>query len=124
MHSTRNIVVAYDGSDSARRALDRAVTLTGYGSILTVVGVAESRGELPATQSALADAARRLLHQRVFAETCDRIGDVVVELLAVVGQRDADLLIVGHGENIRERLLGSVSAALVHRAPCDVLVAR
>jgi len=40
------IVVGYDGSDSAKRALDRAAGLTGTGSLLTVVIVAPSPSDL------------------------------------------------------------------------------
>jgi len=42
----RSILVGYDDSDAARRALDRAADLAGYGSRLTVVSVAQDEGPL------------------------------------------------------------------------------
>jgi len=118
-------VVGYDGSESAKRALDRAAGLTGYGSLLTVVTVASSPSELKKSSSLLAEATDRLLVQRVFARPLERVGNATDELIATVQELDADLLIVGNGKNALQRfLLGSVSTALVHRAPCDVLVTR
>ena len=40
----RTILVGYDDSDAARRALDRAADLAGYGSRLTVVSGARNEG--------------------------------------------------------------------------------
>jgi nucleotide-binding universal stress UspA family protein len=109
MGSRHRIVVGYDGSDSANRALDRAAEFTGYGSQLTIV----------------TDARNRLLLRRVFAEEVERVGDPAEELIAVARERHADLLIVGNGKTRLQRLLlGSVSTRIAHHAPCDVLIAR
>jgi len=125
MTSLSKIVVGYDGSESSRRALDRAAALTGYGSQLTVVSVARKPRDLEGSRRLLSDASERLLRSRAFAQLDERVGDPADELVAAATERQADLLIVGTGKNALQRLLlGSVSTELVHRSPCDVLVAR
>src|SRR5579862_3756885 len=124
MTSLSKIVVGYDGSESSRRALDRAAALTGYGSQLTVVSVARKPRDLEGSRRLLSDASERLLRSRAFAQLDERVGDPADEVAAAT-ERQADLLIVGTGKNALQRLLlGSVSTELVHRSPCDVLVAR
>jgi nucleotide-binding universal stress UspA family protein len=119
------IVVGYDGSEPAKRALDRAAFLTGYGSRLAVVTIASSSGDVEKSSRLLDEASDRLLVQRVFARPIERVGNVAEELIATVEELDADLLIVGTGKNARQRLpMGSISSTVVQSAPCDVLVTR
>jgi nucleotide-binding universal stress UspA family protein len=119
------IVVGYDGTEAAGRALDRAAELAGYGSILTVVSVAHAPGDLDHSRQLLLEASDRLLLHHTFCTIDERVDDPADELIAAVQERDADLLVVGNGKTRIERALhGSVSTRLIHRAPCDVLVAR
>ena len=136
----RKIVVAYDGSEHARRALERAAALAREGASLTVVSVADAeppagaRG--PATAPVLMEAAERqraleeakaLLAERgVEAETVGAFGDAGHAIAEEAKRQGADLVVVGtRGRNVVERLLlGSVSTKVVHEAPCDVLVVR
>jgi nucleotide-binding universal stress UspA family protein len=119
------IVVGYDGSESAGRALERAAELSGYGTQLTVVSVARDPSGFEWSRRLLSEASDRLLRLRTFAQLDERVGDPAEELLAAVAERGADLLVVGNGKTALQRfLLGSVSTKLVHDAPCDVLVAR
>ena len=131
------IVVGYDGSDAARRALERAAALAGSQSRVVVVAVAEpyprsgvtipanrDQGEIRRRRRDL-DEARGLLEQRgIEPETIQARGDPAEQL--VEASRDAGLLIVGaRGLNRLQRLaLGSVSSKVVHDAVCDVLVVR
>jgi nucleotide-binding universal stress UspA family protein len=131
------IVVGYDGSDPARRALERAMdTVDDQGRIVVVVaaephtrtGITEG-GHLDPSEITRrrndVDEAQRLLSERgIDGEAIEAQGDpgnVVVDAAT-----DADLVIVGsRGLNPVQRiLLGSVSSKVVHRAPCDVLVVR
>jgi len=131
------IVVGYDGSDAAKRALERAAALAGDDASIVVVAAAEPRTRTGITEGGHLDPseierrrhdleeAQALLSQRgIDAETIEAQGDpgdVVVE-----AANDADLAIVGsRGLNPLQRLLlGSVSSKVVHRAECDVLVVR
>lgn len=117
----RRILVGVDGSDAAMRALDAAVQLTGYGSTLTVVNVA-SDGEPPG--SVLSDARRRVHSRQLTAWYLQRVGDPAGELLDAASEVDAELVVVGrHAERVDdEPASGSVSATVIERARCDVLV--
>jgi nucleotide-binding universal stress UspA family protein len=117
----RRIIVGYDDSESARRALDRAADLTGYGSTLTVVSVAREDGELSA--SALERAREQLLRRHVTATYLQPVGEPAAELVGTARELEADLVVVGRrSHSLRRLVLGSVSADVVRRAPCDVLV--
>lgn len=103
----RNILVAYDGSDSARRALDRAAALSGYGSVLTVVSADGPE--------ALAEARERLLSRQVAALYVERAGEAGEALIEKARELEADLVVIGRR---------SGSADVIREAPCDVLVVR
>jgi nucleotide-binding universal stress UspA family protein len=119
------LVVGYDGSESAQRALDRAATLTGYGSMLIVAAVATDERGLDHARELLDAAESRLLLQKVFCRKRELVGKPAAELASLAVETDADLIVVGSGKTALQRLLlGSVSTQLVHNAPCDVLVAR
>jgi nucleotide-binding universal stress UspA family protein len=118
---TRSIVVGFDDTDTARRALARAADLTGYGSILTVVSVAEDG----ATASEAVAHARELLHRRqVQATYLEKHGDPALVLVETADEVGADLLVVGRSRDVALEpvALGSVSTDVVFGAPCDVLV--
>ncbi len=114
----RTIMVAYDGSRASGRALDAAADLTGYGSSLTVVHV-----QRPEEQDARAvDRAREdLLGRRITARYLEPCGDPAEQVVEAARAVGADLLVVGR-RNAVGPALGSVSADVVARAPCDVLV--
>ena len=131
------IVVGYDGSDAAKRALERVVAVAPDKSEVVVVAVAEpyprSGITIPANldpeeimqRREDLDEARSFLSSRgIVAETLQARGDPAEVL--VDASKDADLVIVGsRGLNRLERLLlGSVSSKVVHEAACDVLVVR
>ena len=131
------IVVGYDGSDPAKRALERAMELVDDQGRIVVVVAAEQHARTGITEGAHLDPsevtrrrndveeAKALLSERgIQGEAIEAQGDpgnVVVE-----ASKDADLVIVGsRGLNpVQRLLLGSVSSKVVHRAECDVLVVR
>ena len=131
------IVVGYDGSEAAKRALERATTIAGEHSRIVVVAAAESHARAGITEGShldpseverrrrdLENAQAYLSRRGIEAEAIEAQGDpgdVVVE-----AAKDADLAVVGsRGLNPFQRLLmGSVSSKVVHRAECDVLVVR
>jgi nucleotide-binding universal stress UspA family protein len=121
----RRILVAFDGSEQSWRALDVAARMTGYGSTLTVVSVdREGNGSV---RLLLDRAHERLLGHQVTATYVERQGAAAAELVAAARELDADLVVVGRrtgGGATDAPLPGSVSAEVLHDAPCDVLVIR
>ncbi len=116
----RKIVVGFDRSEGAQRALDAAAQLLGYGSTLTVVSVSPD-GERTATD-ALAAARESLLDRLVTARYVSRAGNAADELVAAAIELDADLLVVGRRSEEDQPAPGSVSAEVVRRSACDVLI--
>jgi nucleotide-binding universal stress UspA family protein len=133
----QRIVVGYDGSPPARRAVEQAASVAADSATITVVAVVPamvtSLGPLPPEQGEIdahrqqLDEARGLLEGRsVTVRTAERAGEPAHELVEEARSSDADLVVVGtHGTGLAKRLvLGSVSAKVVREAPCDVLVVR
>jgi nucleotide-binding universal stress UspA family protein len=118
----KRIVVGFDGTEGARRALDAASELMGYGSTMTVVRVGkEGANDEPNPL----EAARDLLIERLItAHYEQRVGDPADEIVGVARAVGADVIVIGR-RGPRERNgvgPGSVSADVVRRAGCDVLV--
>lgn len=145
------MLLTSDGSEFAAAAMGRAVDLLGREhrfAALTVVNPkyvpAAPMAPMEALPSALPDpelereigerderlqaAELRELLARLGIETEPRIevGEPGVEICAVAGSIDADVVVVGsHGHgHMREMLLGSVSHYVIHHAPCPVLAIR
>jgi nucleotide-binding universal stress UspA family protein len=136
----KRIVVGFDGSEHARKALERAADLADGASVAVVCSADVSRlmrdpaggaspvdpADAEARSAALAEA-RTYLEGRgiegTFVEGLGHPADVIVQEAEESG---ADLIVVGtRGLNAAKRLvLGSVSTNVVHNAPCDVLVVR
>jgi nucleotide-binding universal stress UspA family protein len=121
---SRRVLVCYDGTEAARRALDTAVALMGYGSTLTVAAVAPAGAHT--TDLVLSEARERLLQSHLTATYVPLLGEPADELVDAALQLGVDLVIVGgRNKNGVLRLdLGPVSTDVVQRAPCDVLVVK
>jgi nucleotide-binding universal stress UspA family protein len=114
-------MVGYDGSEPAARALDAAADLAGYGSTLSVVTVLGGSADHATTESAR----EQLLRRHVEARYHEVSGEPAEQLVQKAHELGADLIVVGRrSRSPLRRLLGSVSARVVRRAPCDVLVVR
>jgi nucleotide-binding universal stress UspA family protein len=145
--SYRTIIVGTDGSTSSMRAVEAAGRLaadTGAALILVCayhpmperqrVPAADQLGDLAykVEGSTPADDALRAARARAVqagARDIDQVaveGDAVDSIVKLVKERDVDLLVVGNRglNSLAGRFLGSVPAALSHRAPCDVLIVR
>lgn len=135
----QNVVVGYDGSDEAERALERAGTIGAAGGRVTVVMAvsvgahlggrsmgALNEDELAAARTSLEAARGRLASQGVDAHAIEGEGEPAEVITQAAKELGADLVVVGtRGLGAAKRMvLGSVSSKVVHDAPCDVLVVR
>lgn len=130
------LLLAYDGSDPARRALERVADLAGLAdvTILTVFPTTfTSLGPVPPpaedvekARGRLGDATELLQSRGVHARGEEALGDPAQQILEETRRREVDLVVVGsHGKRFAERILvGSVSSKVVAHARCDVLVVR
>jgi nucleotide-binding universal stress UspA family protein len=106
----RRIVVGYDGSEDAARALAVAADLVGYGSTLAVVAL--RNGSDP--RSTVAAARAELQRRHVEARYHDAYGEPAEELVEKANELDADLLVVSRR--------GGTHLEALRRASCDVFV--
>lgn len=133
----QNIVVGYDGSETAKRALARAAELAN-GATVTVVSAVHvhpaagrSAGpvdpdEVSERRQELAEAETLLREKGITPQLVEGHGDPAEVIVDQAKESGCDLIVIGtRGLNIAERLLlGSVSTKVLHDAPCDVLVVR
>jgi nucleotide-binding universal stress UspA family protein len=114
-------LLAYDGTPSARRALQRAAAMHREGDDLAVIHVVE-QCEDHAGQ--LEDARRQLAECGIDARPIAAAGNAA-RSVCVTAERDGyDTIVVGRRNtgDARLMLLGSVAARIVSGAGCDVIV--
>ena len=134
----KKIVLGYDESDAAKRALERAAQVAkAFDSELIVTsvapattGIGRSVGPIDPTDPP-SEHVEELKHAQTYLEGEGLRADYVpaqgrpADTIAQLAQeRGADLIVVGtHEGNAIARLLGqSVSDAVAHKVHCDVLV--
>jgi nucleotide-binding universal stress UspA family protein len=133
------IVVGFDGSEHAQKALSRAADIAD-GATLAVVAAAgpsslrvrdmglnpEDPVDAEARKQALAQAREYLEGRGVNAVYIEGHGNPADVIVQEAQESNADLIVVGtRGLNAAQRVvLGSVSTNVVHHASCDVLVVR
>jgi nucleotide-binding universal stress UspA family protein len=136
----KKILIGYDATPEAERALDRTAELAkAFGADVVVLSVARAlapagRGvgpvdpvDMPEEHDAqAAQAAGKLAELGVAAERVTALGQPARTIVEVAGERGVDLVVVGSRDlNALERLFeGSVSGSVAHHAPCDVLIVR
>lgn len=134
----QRIIVGYDGSASAQRALDQGMELAKrLGAPLTVLTAADDqfvREDGQVTMAADEGLAARIAAKG--AEQAREIGlkdvdtrtsvEAPAKALVAASQEGCSLLVVGHRGigGIRELFLGSVAKSVVDEAGCSVLVVR
>jgi nucleotide-binding universal stress UspA family protein len=122
------IVVAYDESDAAGRALDRAADLARrYDDTLVIASVVPvwiAGDPNPAPGPELVAAGERAGAHGIGVELVEAIGDPGQAIVEVAERHDAQLIVVGTREpSLVERILGmSVSEQVQRQARCDVLI--
>jgi nucleotide-binding universal stress UspA family protein len=132
------ILVAYDGSESAQRALVHAAELATNGAAVSVISVAEPLPQfgraapmmLPEEDEErrheLDDAKATLAAKGIEAAVVERKGDAATMIVDEAERESVDMIVMGtRGLNTTKRwLMGSVSSRVVQHAPCNVLVVR
>ena len=134
------IVVGFDGSEHARKALARAVEIANGATIAVVSATSPARllrdpaqgvspedpADVEARESALAEAREYLEGKGITGVYVAGHGNPADVIVQEAEESGADLIVIGtRGLNAAQRvLLGSVSTNVVHHAPCDVLVVR
>jgi nucleotide-binding universal stress UspA family protein len=130
--AVKRMVVAYDGSAPARRALERASEFAKAGDRVAVVNVMPEPGvgaaiaspaEAHNRQWHVLDEARQFMAGRgIEAAPLARVGEPAAEILAVASEMEADVIIVARHAGKMPHPLGSISGRIMRAAPCDVLV--
>jgi nucleotide-binding universal stress UspA family protein len=141
------IVVGTDGSDTASKAVDKAVELAGalQARLLVVSAfepvsparLREEAQQAPAdlqwminpredVDATLRGAADKATEAGVTVETFARQGDPADAILDVAEEQGAELIVVGNKgmTGAKRFLLGSVPNKVSHHAPCSVLIVR
>jgi nucleotide-binding universal stress UspA family protein len=134
----KTIVLGYDESPEAGRALEKAAELaSALDARVVVASVAPAlqpvgRGaagpydpvDSPELHRELARrAATELIERGVTAEHVSGLGDPGEAIVALADERDAEMIVVGmsHHPHV-SRFLGGVGEAVAHDAHCDVLL--
>ena len=136
-----NVLVALDGSDDSRKALDCALSICGaLGARLTALAL---EGKLPAYAASLGEVeevkrekdrffdqvlgeAERAAHERGVEIRTELVpghsAEVITHYAAAHGH---DLIVIGyHGHFMGDVLLGSTADRVSHHAHCPVVVVR
>ena len=137
----KKILLAYDGSEGSRLALERAVYLTAQFRselfILSVGRIPEYAETVSETEEAkeqankyyekILQSALEIVQERgIQAKTLIRYGKPAEEIVNTANEIGADLIVLGtkkHSPLVR-RLLGATADKVVDNAHCSVLVVR
>lgn len=136
------ILVGYDGSEGARRALRLATSLArDQQAELWAVAVEEELPRYAATideveedreaidryfQRLFDEAVREAATQDVRLQTATKAGHGAQAIVAYAKDGNFDLLVIGHSghSEIWGRFMGSTADKITRHAPCSVLVVR
>jgi nucleotide-binding universal stress UspA family protein len=135
----RAIVVGFDGSPAAERALDRAAELAGdRGKVVLLAASTQLEstavvdepildGPSPEERDAVLDRGAAALRERgIEPQVVAADGDPAEALVQAARDADARMIVVGSTGSsfVARAILGSTAENVVRRAPCDVLVVR
>ncbi|HJP88745.1 MAG TPA: universal stress protein [Candidatus Limnocylindrales bacterium] len=132
----KRILVAYDGEEPAKKALDTAIDLaTRHDASISVVSVVPLRtGRMPMDpwddtelHAAALDEARRILAEHgMTADYMEPIGDPAVTIERIANDGGFDTVVIGSRSlgTVSRLLQGSVSGHVATHAHATVVVAR
>ena len=128
------VIVGYDGSDPAKRALEHAAELVGRRGSVSVINVIKAQSvssrwvtltdkERAAQDRLLRESERVLGSLGVVATIIAAAGDPATEILAASESIGASVIVIGRRKRSTPRLVRThLSNTLVRRAGIDVLV--
>jgi nucleotide-binding universal stress UspA family protein len=131
------VLIAYDGSEPARRALARVARFMPDASVAVVTvadpiyrdprytGFADPNEERQ-QRDLLEEARAALAESGIEATTAAPVGQAADEIVRTAAEAKADLVVLGARglSTVKRLVLGSVSTKVLHEAPCDVLVVK
>lgn len=129
---TQHVLLCVDGSVHAQRAAQTLAGLPWIGDTqVTILGVIDNHAEI---ERGVEDAAN-LLETRDIKRVSRRLTpaiphtatfDVRSTILGTIAEENPDLVVMGTRGvgGIRRTVLGSTASAVLHHAPCSVLIAR
>lgn len=142
----RNVLIAFDGSDSARRALQYVIDAKGenqglqvvhllnvqqepimFGEYVTVQMIDQmTRDFLDKGAAILKEASERLAGVGLKAESHVVLGNVAEQVREAVARLGCDTVIMGTRGlgSLRGLLLGSVATQVIHEVPVPVLLVK
>lgn len=116
------ILVGTDGSETAQRAVDRAVEVAKTcGATLTIMSVGPSE----ASNAVVAGESARLADSGVTIRTTVGLGEPSSAIVTEASEQAYDLLVLGNRGMTgmaRWLRLGSVPSKIMHQLPCNLLV--
>jgi nucleotide-binding universal stress UspA family protein len=132
------IMVAYDGSDGAHRALQRVPAIAHDGDVVALVGVEPpipggaamadnpdvGSNAVAAMRAAMDEAVEFLEGKGIKASVVQLNGHVHDEIIQAAEAGNFDILVVGsrNERGLRRMLLGSTTTKIAQDAPCDVYI--
>ena len=143
MQHFKTILLAYDGSDQGRIALQRSLSLLrGDGVSVTLLAVVPLTGAVAAAEGfytesmyqsererverILAEGVAALADAGIPADGQSRVGEPAHQIARYAEELSADLVIVGHARRgvLSRWWQGSVGASLLDRLDCSLLIAQ
>jgi nucleotide-binding universal stress UspA family protein len=128
------VIVGYDGSEPAQRALEHAAELVGRRGSVSVINVIKAQSvssrwvtvtdkERAAQDRLLRESERVLAHLGIEAKLIFAAGDPAAEILTASESIGASVIVIGRRKRSTPRLVRTpLSTTLVRRAGIDVLV--
>jgi nucleotide-binding universal stress UspA family protein len=135
----KKLLVAYDGSDPAKKAVGLAALIAeGRPSLVTLLGVVEVKGTLEGelspelqgritdTEKLLDEARERFRDLGCTLDTDVRVGNVTDTILEMASEGNYDLIVLGEKAHsgLVEFFLGTTAYNVSRRAPCSVVLAK
>jgi nucleotide-binding universal stress UspA family protein len=123
-HELRRLVLAFDGSDRACKAMHAAAEMAaGLDAALTILTVSR---DSKAAERRLAQARAYFEPYGVRAEFHHLTGHAAQEIVKFVRQQQSDALFIGAYGHSRlvEMMLGSTTEHVLHSSPCPVFLSR